>query len=1036
MKIGEENLQSLIWNELKELGVRLPKCKRKVSYKKDVVYESCPDQVFGVLLSSQEWITVDCHGTPVPRFLAITTEYLLQHKHLEGLFRKVGSITRQKELRKYLENGGNLDYAQPHDVSSLLKQWFRELPEPVIPKNVQNIFLRCYQVDQNISACLLACLLLPPDHLYTLQHTVNFFSNIAKNSFENKMDSHNLALIMAPNLLPSSHSTTGKANKLLEYQIGIVRLLIDNSAHVGQFPSDIAEKLGYHNVTLQIDPESCSNGLEKSDIPDEQPKAKKKRRSGTVQELVSGIRKFVTHGRVSVQTTSEISSNLPPPLVLTSNEKHCKPVNKSASKRKINNEIQSRENNYNQSYQNALSYDILNTEKTNDSLEVTSGLSACDMVSLSDIDSPTGMIYQTPVIQTRRRSLRLLKNKQKKNSIDNSKGYLKISNKNINNPPKTFMKKEVLQTNSQSLSSVEELKEVALSTSDYQNLVQNKNFSTSDIKMDCTDVKNMTNTSKSLVQQNFERRESFLNKNCKNLIENTSLSYNNPKQNVNKEISVRKIGSNRCRKSGLLLKEYKSPVNNVKEFSSIKNIKKPSKSLNKSSLRRGRPNTLKTGLRSPSQFKNNSDSVMHKNTDSYIHIHSSVNDKSCKNIPCNADKNKELNRFEIFQDDGNDINNDYGNSEIDENEKEHENYYFSRENTITKCSTPKTLEIKFNSQEVFLKSSKNSSNTHIICSNYDNMNNNEICFSGRQISPVIQSAEEKENSAQFNQSENPSKSSGLSHISDNSENLNYLKTDVKDTSDLNVSQLTSEKSFNKDDNSNLTEFHSFKNMDISEKDGCTSSDIPGNLQWVSAKNYFSNCEVSTDEHVKRESIIRLRIKNAGMVQANIQRYNSIESETNGGNPKDCKAQKTEAVTPVRIPSIFKRNDFGTRSLHRNIKLTENSNNNSSSLIHRSVSMKDKDHEFKIPTPISLKKHTKTNVTPCTNKPKVSNRILRSASSKTGKEILRNSINDAKHHSLRSSASPIDPDSYTTNLNNSSGIASLDFGFIDEWQIEM
>lgn len=182
-----------------------------------------------------------------------------------------------------------------------------------------------------------------------------------------------------------------------------------------------------------------------------------------------------------------------------------------------------------------------------------------------------------------------------------------------------------------------------------------------------------------------------------------------------------------------------------------------------------------------------------------------------------------------------------------------------------------------------------------------------------------------------------------------------------------------------------------------------------------------------------------------MVQANVQRYNSIGGEILGVSPNVYRSRKIQSkgATPVRIPSIFKRNEFGTRSLYRSVKLSEKSHMTTSSSVQRSISMNDRDHEFKMPTPISSKKYLKTNEKSFNaasyiseSKISSSNTELCVISNDRNKENLKGS-SSSKCQSTRSSASPIDHYSHISSLNSSFDKPSLNsFNFVDEWQMEM
>ena len=65
-----------------------------------------------------------------------------------------------------LESGGSLLEANPHDVAGLLKQYIRELPEPLTTRLLSPLFERCQRLANSSNYyTLLACLLLPEENL-------------------------------------------------------------------------------------------------------------------------------------------------------------------------------------------------------------------------------------------------------------------------------------------------------------------------------------------------------------------------------------------------------------------------------------------------------------------------------------------------------------------------------------------------------------------------------------------------------------------------------------------------------------------------------------------------------------------------------------------------------------------------------------------------------------------------------------------------------------------------------------------------------
>ena len=95
----------------------------------------------------------------VPKIVSvICSELCRRHLGQEGLFRKSGSSFRQKQLRDALEcaspeawvnivrgnstgGGGSDVVVSGLDLAAILKQWLRELPEPLIPRKFQLLFI-------------------------------------------------------------------------------------------------------------------------------------------------------------------------------------------------------------------------------------------------------------------------------------------------------------------------------------------------------------------------------------------------------------------------------------------------------------------------------------------------------------------------------------------------------------------------------------------------------------------------------------------------------------------------------------------------------------------------------------------------------------------------------------------------------------------------------------------------------------------------------------------------------------------------------
>ncbi|XP_070612563.1 rho GTPase-activating protein 11A isoform X1 [Erythrolamprus reginae] len=202
-------------------------------------------KVFGIPL--QELPQVVSEYGNIPCFLVEACQYLEENIQIEGLFRKSGSVVRLKTLKNKVDKGENcLSSAVPCDVAGLLKQFFRELPEPVLPYNLQEALIKAQKLDseERNSATLLISCLVNDGIIETLRYFFQFLKKVSLRS-ENKMDSCNLAVIFAPNLLHSNEieKISVHTEKKLRLQAGVLQTLIDHAEAIGQIPKFILEKI-------------------------------------------------------------------------------------------------------------------------------------------------------------------------------------------------------------------------------------------------------------------------------------------------------------------------------------------------------------------------------------------------------------------------------------------------------------------------------------------------------------------------------------------------------------------------------------------------------------------------------------------------------------------------------------------------------------------------------------------------------------------------------------------------------------------------
>ncbi|XP_034463379.1 rho GTPase-activating protein 7 [Hippoglossus hippoglossus] len=123
-----------------------------------------------------------------------------------GLFRKSGVKSRIQFLRELVESnpdGVSYDGQSAFDVADMVKQYFRDLPEPIFTSKLCESFLHIYQYfpkDQQLVAAQAAMLLLPDENREALMTLLFFLRDVVASVDENQMTPTNIAVCLAPSL--------------------------------------------------------------------------------------------------------------------------------------------------------------------------------------------------------------------------------------------------------------------------------------------------------------------------------------------------------------------------------------------------------------------------------------------------------------------------------------------------------------------------------------------------------------------------------------------------------------------------------------------------------------------------------------------------------------------------------------------------------------------------------------------------------------------------------------------------------------------
>ncbi|KOB71118.1 putative Rho GTPase activating protein 11A isoform 2 isoform 1 [Operophtera brumata] len=176
-------LQSIIVGELKKAGL-----KHRL---KKIILKNVKDHkaVFGAPLVKVPSCSVICCGSTlcVPTVVTEMSSVLRTNAHIEGLFRKAGSQNRQKDIK--------------------------------------DLLLRCKIMagEDALKPILHTLLLLPVLHVHLLHYIMELLNFIASRHKENRMDYSNLAIVLAPSIMPLPAAASAHR---LEHHVALVKTSI------------------------------------------------------------------------------------------------------------------------------------------------------------------------------------------------------------------------------------------------------------------------------------------------------------------------------------------------------------------------------------------------------------------------------------------------------------------------------------------------------------------------------------------------------------------------------------------------------------------------------------------------------------------------------------------------------------------------------------------------------------------------------------------------------------------------------------------
>ncbi|KAM4716202.1 rho GTPase-activating protein 23-like isoform 3-T3 [Anableps anableps] len=129
-----------------------------------------------------------------------------------GIYRVPGNNAMVSSLQEHLNKGLDINTAEErwqdlNVISSLLKSFFRKLPEPLFTDDKYNDFIdanRIEDAEDRLKTMKKLIRDLPDNYYHTLKFLVGHLKRVADHSEKNKMEPRNLALVFGPTLVRTS----------------------------------------------------------------------------------------------------------------------------------------------------------------------------------------------------------------------------------------------------------------------------------------------------------------------------------------------------------------------------------------------------------------------------------------------------------------------------------------------------------------------------------------------------------------------------------------------------------------------------------------------------------------------------------------------------------------------------------------------------------------------------------------------------------------------------------------------------------------
>jgi Rho GTPase-activating protein 32 len=214
-------------------------------------------------------------GLDIPQVLKSCAEFIEEFGIVDGVYRLSGITSNIQKLRRAFDEERIPDLTQPdikqdiHAVTSLLKMYFRELPNPLCTYQLYDNFVEAIQARQDGVEDLRLKMIrqtvrkLPPPHYRTLKYLACHLYRIAKHSSKTGMTERNIAIVWAPNLLRSPALESGGVAALrgVGVQAVVTEYLIVNSEAIFDDSNDDVDYYNTRESSISLSERPKSLGI-------------------------------------------------------------------------------------------------------------------------------------------------------------------------------------------------------------------------------------------------------------------------------------------------------------------------------------------------------------------------------------------------------------------------------------------------------------------------------------------------------------------------------------------------------------------------------------------------------------------------------------------------------------------------------------------------------------------------------------------------------------------------------------------------------